>query len=39
ASDKDFANGVLVSEAIHARASQAVAEARRAVPRSVGLAA
>ncbi|TIX99332.1 MAG: FMN reductase, partial [Mesorhizobium sp.] len=39
ASDKDFANGVLVSEAIHARARQAVAEACRAVPRSVGLAA
>ncbi|MGX9177000.1 FMN reductase [Mesorhizobium sp. BHbdii] len=39
ASDKDFDNGVLVSEAIHARARQAVAEACRAVPRSVGLAA
>ncbi|SJM30618.1 FMN reductase [Mesorhizobium delmotii] len=39
ASDKDFANGVLVSEAIHARARQAVAEACRVVPRSVGLAA
>ncbi|WP_192181518.1 FMN reductase [Mesorhizobium amorphae] len=41
ASDKDFANGQLVSEAIQARARQAVAEACRAagVPYSVGLAA
>jgi FMN reductase len=31
ASEKDFANGVLVSEAIRARAQQAVAEACRAV--------
>ncbi|TIX97534.1 MAG: FMN reductase, partial [Mesorhizobium sp.] len=30
---------VLVSEAIHARARQAVAEVCRAVPRGVGLAA
>ncbi|MDX8447846.1 FMN reductase [Mesorhizobium captivum] len=41
ASDKDFADGVLVSEAIHARARQAVAEAVNVVgaTRSVGLAA
>lgn len=41
ASDKDFADGALVSEAIHARARQAVAEVSRIVgeTRSVGLAA
>ncbi|MER9876225.1 FMN reductase [Mesorhizobium sp. M0195] len=41
ASDKDFANGVLTSDAIHARARQAVAEACRVtgVPYGVGLAA
>ncbi|MDX8456097.1 FMN reductase [Mesorhizobium sp. VK9D] len=41
ASDKDFANGALVSEAIHARARQAVAEVLRVVGQtgSVGLAA
>lgn len=41
ACDKDFANGVLVSEAIHARARQAVAEACRVVgaPYGVDLAA
>lgn len=41
ASDKDFADGVLVSEAIHARARQAVAEVVNIVgaSRSVGLAA
>jgi FMN reductase len=41
ASDKDFADGVLVSEAIHARARQAVAEVSRVVgtAHSVGLAA
>jgi len=41
ASDKDFANGVLVSEAVHARARQAVAEACRVagVPYSVVRAA
>lgn len=41
ASDKDFANGVLVSEAIQARARQAVAEASRiiGVPASVSVAA
>ena len=41
ASDKDFANGVLVSEAIQARALQAVAEAGRVlgVPASVSVAA
>ncbi|TIL25912.1 MAG: FMN reductase [Mesorhizobium sp.] len=41
ASDKDFADGVLVSEAIHSRVRQAVAEACRVAgtPRSVGLAA
>lgn len=41
ASDKDFANGVLVSEATHARGRQAVAEACRATgaPYGVGLAA
>ena len=41
ASDKDFADGVLVSEAIRARADQAVSEALRAVggPARVSLAA
>ena len=41
ASDKDFANGVLVSEAIQARARQAVGEASRiiGVPASVSIAA
>ncbi|WP_208246122.1 FMN reductase (plasmid) [Rhizobium sp. T1470] len=41
ASDKDFANGVLMSEAIQARARQAVVEVYRVVgvTRSVGLAA
>ncbi|RAZ89606.1 FMN reductase [Mesorhizobium hawassense] len=41
ASDKDFANGALVSEAIHARSRQAVAEVLRVVGQagSVGLAA
>jgi FMN reductase len=41
ASDRDFAEGVLVSEAIRARARQAVAEACRVVggPDSVSLAA
>lgn len=41
ASDKDFSDGVLVSEAIRARAGQAVAEACHLVAshRSVGLAA
>ncbi len=41
ASDRDFADGVLVSEAIHARARQAVAEASNVVgaTRGVGLAA
>ena len=41
ASDRDFADGVLVSEAIHARARQAVAEVSRVVgtAHSVGLAA
>jgi FMN reductase len=41
ASDKDFADGVLVSEAIRVRARQAVAEVSRLVgaSRSVGLAA
>ena len=41
ASDKDFANGALISEAIHARARQAVTEACRVigVPQRVGLAA
>jgi len=41
ASDKDFANGALVSEAIHGRARQAVAEVSRVIgePGSVGLAA
>ena len=41
ASDKDFADGALVSEAIHARARQAVAEVSSIVGevRSVGLAA
>ncbi len=41
ASDKDFADGALVSEAIHARARQAVAEVARVVgeARNVGLAA
>ena len=41
ASDKDFADGVLVSEPIRARARQAVAEACRVVgvPESVSLAA
>ncbi|CDX15905.1 NADPH-dependent FMN reductase [Mesorhizobium sp. ORS 3324] len=41
ASDKDFADGVLVSEAIQGRARQAVAEVARVVgeTRSVGLAA
>ncbi|MEO5755263.1 MAG: FMN reductase [Mesorhizobium sp.] len=41
ASDKDFVDGALVSEAIQARVRQAVAEASRAVgaPRRVGLAA
>ncbi len=41
ASDKDFANGVLVSEAIQARARQAVAEACRVagVPNRVSVAA
>jgi FMN reductase len=41
ASDKDFANGVLVSEAVQARARQAVAEACRVagVPYSVVRAA
>ena len=41
ASDKDFADGVLASEAIHARARQAVAEVVNVVgaSRSVGLAA
>ncbi|RWD67812.1 MAG: FMN reductase [Mesorhizobium sp.] len=41
ASDKDFADGVLMSEAIHARSRQAVAEVSRLVgeTRSVGLAA
>ncbi|PBC01293.1 FMN reductase [Mesorhizobium sp. WSM3860] len=41
ASDKDFADGLLVSEAIHARARQAVAEVVKAVgaSRNVGLAA
>ncbi|NRP72889.1 FMN reductase (NADPH) [Ensifer psoraleae] len=34
ASDKDFADGVLFSEAIHARVGQAVDEATRAVARS-----
>jgi FMN reductase len=40
-SDKDFADGVLVSEAIHVRARQAVTEVSRLVgaSRSVGLAA
>ncbi len=41
ASDKDFADGALVSEAIHARARQAVVEVARVVgeARNVGLAA
>ncbi|MEW6630177.1 MAG: FMN reductase [Pseudomonadota bacterium] len=41
ASDKDFADGALVSDAIHARARQAVAEASNVVgaTRNVGLAA
>ena len=41
ASDKDFADGILVSEAIHARARQAVAEVVNVVgaSRSLGLAA
>ncbi|MET2832220.1 FMN reductase [Mesorhizobium shangrilense] len=41
ASDKDFADGILVSEAIHARAQQAVAEVSRIVgaARAVSLAA
>jgi len=41
ASDKDFADGALASEAIHARARQAVAEVSRIVgeARRIGLAA
>jgi len=41
ASDKDFADGALASEAIHARARQAVAEVSRIVgeARTIGLAA